>query len=167
MTMNRRSLRAFLMTITVLCGVAGTAGAQQLDSSALTGAVGLRLPHVVEVDHSIRPSAPVVAAPNLSSASRPKILPALYVSLAALQAFDASSTLKGLGQGAVEGNALVAGVASRPAAWIAVKSATTVSTILLTERLWKRNRTAAIILMAALNGGYAAVAISNHRTIGR
>lgn len=157
MTISRRSSNAAIVTVAAVLGAASLAGAQQLDTPAAASSVGVHLPRGIEVGDPVRVVAP----------SRPAVLPPLYVSVAMLQAFDASSTLRGLRHGAVEGNALVSGIASRPATWLVVKSAATASTILVTERLWKRNRGAAILLMAAVNGGYAVLAVHNHRTMRR
>jgi hypothetical protein len=55
------------------------------------------------------------------------------------------------------------GVADRPAVALAVKVGATAATIYLTERLWRRNRAASIVLMAVLNGTYAAIVAHNYR----
>jgi hypothetical protein len=105
-------------------------------------------------------------APTLSiapSMKRPPALPALYVSFATLQMLDAASTFRALGQGATEANPALGGIASNKGAMLGVKVGVTAGTIFLTEKLWKKNRVAAIGLMAVLNGAYAAIVAHNYR----
>ena len=102
---------------------------------------------------------------EFGSAKRPSALPALYVSLAALQAFDAYSTSRGLGRGAGEANPLVKGVAGSPVTFWAVKAATTAGTILMAERLWKTNKAKAIAVMVLSNGVMAFVGAHNARVL--
>src|SRR5437667_5340415 len=49
-------------------------------------------------------------AVHIGSASRGAVLPALYISLAGLQAYDAYSTVTGVRRGAVEANGLMKNV---------------------------------------------------------
>ena len=102
-------------------------------------------------------SARVAAVPE----TRPSILPALYVSLAGLQAYDIYSTRAGLARGGAELNPVVAPFAGDTGGMIALKALSTGTTIMLAERLWHRNRTAAILTMVAANGVMAAVAANN------
>ena len=99
--------------------------------------------------------------------SRPKLLPALYVSYAALQAFDVWSTKQALSLGAREANPLMQGVVGNTGAMVAMKAAVAVGTIVAAERLWKTNKTAAIAVMVASNSVAAIVAARNARTIGQ
>ena len=62
----------------------------------------------------------------------------------------------------METNPLLSGFAHKPAALVAVKAAASVGTIYLAERLWKRNRVAAIAMMVAFNGAYALIAAHNY-----
>jgi hypothetical protein len=90
------------------------------------------------------------------------LLPALYVSLAGLNAFDAYSTSVGLSRGAREANPLMQSVAGNPAALWAVKGGATDASIFVAERLWKSNRRAqAIAVMVVTNGMMAVVAARN------
>lgn len=112
------------------------------------------------------PSAGEAVAPltltQIRADSRPAVLPALYVSLAALQGYDAYSTLKVLKQGGVEANPMMRGVSGNPAAFIAIKGAVTFASIYTAERLWRDDhRVAAIVLMAATTGTMAAIAAHN------
>ena len=46
---------------------------------------------------------------------------------------------------------------------MAIKAASTAGTVFFVERLWKQNKVAAVVVMAAINGGTAAVAMNNAR----
>jgi hypothetical protein len=97
--------------------------------------------------------------------SRPKTLPALYASYAALQAFDVYSTNQALARGAKEANPLMQGVVGNTGAFVAVKATVAVATIVAAERLWKTNKAAAIGIMVASNGVAAVVAARNARVL--
>ena len=112
------------------------------------------LPGVAEV-------APPATFPSLHG--RPSPLVPLYLSFAALQVADVASTHQALKAGGREANPVVKGFAGNEAAMVAVKAGATAGTILLTERLWKKNRPAAVILMLGLNGAYAAIVAHNYR----
>lgn len=94
-------------------------------------------------------------------ASRPRVLPALYVSLAALQAFDAYSTAQGLSRGAQESNPLMQQVAGNTAGFWTLKAATAIVPMILAERMWRHNKVGAITLMIVANGVAAAVGANN------
>jgi len=99
---------------------------------------------------------------HIPKPSRGAVLPGLYVSLAALQAYDGYSTMTGLQRGAVEANGVMKNVAGNPAALWAVKAGVTTTSIVVAERLWKQNRRgAAIATMIATNGLMAVVAARN------
>jgi hypothetical protein len=98
---------------------------------------------------------------EVTSDERPKVLPVLYVSLAALQSYDVYSTTHGIARGAQEANSAMRGVVSNKAAFLAVKAGTTAVSILIAERMWKRNRVGAIVSMAVVNGIMASVAAHN------
>ena len=103
-------------------------------------------------------------------AKRPAVLPVFYATLGAVSAWDMYSTSAALKAGAVEGNPIVAPVASNTGGMLGLKLATAGTTIFFAERLWRKNRVAAIVMMAAINGATAAVAvrnIGNARTAGR
>jgi hypothetical protein len=96
---------------------------------------------------------------------RPIALSALYGTYGALQALDVMSTRRALSAGAREGNPLMK--SGSMGAMIAVKAAAGVSTIYFTEKLWKKNRVGAVIVMAALNGASAAIVAHNQRNARR
>jgi hypothetical protein len=111
---------------------------------------------------------PALPAADVPQPSRGPVLPLLYVSFAALNAYDGSSTLTALKLGAVEGNPVMAGVAARPAALWAVKAGVTTASVVVAERLWRQHhRTAAIVMMVVSNGMMAAVAARNASVIRR
>src|SRR5712692_6079024 len=69
-----------------------------------------------DVDWSLRPV-------QIGPTKRPGVLPALYVSLAALQVFDAYSTSEGLARGAREANPVMQAIVGNPALFWSVKAA--------------------------------------------
>jgi hypothetical protein len=93
------------------------------------------------------------------------VLPALYASYAALQAFDVYSTRQALARGAREANPLMQGVVGNTGAFMAVKAGVAAATIVAAERLWKGNKAAAIAVMVASNSVAAVVAARNARTL--
>jgi hypothetical protein len=105
------------------------------------------------------------ALPKLSvpepQVKRPVLLPALYVSLGVMQAWDAHSTSAALKAGAREANPTAAPFAGNRGSMLGLKAVTTASTIFFAERMWKKNRTGAIVMMAVINGATAAVAMHN------
>jgi hypothetical protein len=166
---------AALIALSCLMTPAAASAQEQLASNTLIAPVGL-LPDTVN-RATLLPAAPPLAAAeapspfaatraaeaDFSTVRRPALLPALYAATVALQALDAHSTLKGLRSGAVEANPLMTGVAGNPTALLAVKASAAAGTIYFAEKLWKRNRVAAIVLMAAVNGVTAAVVAHNYR----
>ena len=53
-------------------------------------------------------------------------------------------------------------IVNSPPAFIAVKVAATAGAILAGERMWKKNRVAAVIFVAAANGAVAAIVARNY-----
>jgi len=108
------------------------------------------------------PMLPVVAAyqPHVA---RPAVLPALYATLGAMQVWDMASTAAALKAGAHEANPAAAPFATNRGAMLGLKAATTASTILFAERAWKKNKAAAVVMMVAVNGAMASVAVHNMR----
>ena len=99
-------------------------------------------------------------------ADRGSVLPAMYVSLVGLQAYDGYSTSRGLRDGASEANAALGPLANHPAALWALKGGTAFVSIYAAERLWRRDhRGQAIALMVVSNAIMAAVAASNASTL--
>lgn len=94
---------------------------------------------------------------------RPAVLPALYVTLGLMQAWDLASTSAALKAGAREANPAAAPFANNKGSMLGLKAVTTASTIFFAERAWKKNKVAAVVMMVAINGGMAAVAMNNMR----
>ena len=99
----------------------------------------------------------------LPARAEDRILPALYVSTAVVQALDAHSTLVAIQGGGAETNPLMAGLANHPVALVATKATVGCATILLARKLARRNRTAAILTLVAVNAAVAVVAARNYR----
>ena len=97
------------------------------------------------------------------SPSRPAALPALYISFAVLQGLDAHSTLTAVSAGGREVNPAVRDLVNQPASFVGAKIAATAGTLYLTERLWKKHRTAAVVLMVAVNTAYGVIVAHNYR----
>jgi hypothetical protein len=94
------------------------------------------------------------------------VLPALYVSFAGVQVYDAYTTMNGTTHGAAEANPLMTGAAGNTATLWAVKGATAFTSIYFAERLWKQHRRGeAIAVMLVSNGIMAAVAARNASVI--
>jgi hypothetical protein len=74
------------------------------------------------------PVAPIGPTRSLQP-RRSMVLPALYVSLSALQAYDVYSTLTAVRSGAVEANPFMKGVVGNPTAFVALKAGVTGASI--------------------------------------
>ena len=139
-----------VIALSCVCVMSGTAGAQDPVD-----------PPVLNVKMTAPPSGTWQAGPVIP-AMRGPVLPALYVSLLGLQAYDGYSTTRGLKNGAVESNVILGALASHPAALWAAKGGTALVSIYVAERLWRgHHRGQAIALMVVSNGIMAAVAASN------
>jgi len=106
------------------------------------------------------------AARSLTPAAeprRPSLLVPLYITFGALQAMDAHSTMQALGHGAREQNPIVEPFGRNGAALFAIKSATTVGTIVLAEKLRQRHPVKAMVMMTVVNVAYAAIVAANYR----
>jgi hypothetical protein len=134
----------------------------------LTGLVAASTPAFAQDE--VRSDSKEEGAPriqiNIPQATRPSALPAMYVSLAGLQAYDGYSTLRGVRAGATEANPLVGGLAGQPAAFWTVKALSTVTTIYFAEQLWRQHkRGQAIVTMVAANAVMGAVAAHNNAVL--
>ena len=151
-----------LTALSLLCLASGVpAAAADNDAAAPVSVVGLAAaaaavtPLTMDVDLSR-------LSTRTSRPGRGSLLPALYVSLSALNALDAHTTTTGVGRGALEANPLMRGVAGNPAATWAVKGGVTAASILVAERLWRQKRRAsAVAVMIISNGMMAAVVARN------
>lgn len=94
---------------------------------------------------------------------RPRPLTSLYVSFAALQGLNAHSALPSVRGTADEMNPVVATYGTTPVKMLAIKAATTAGTIYLCEKLWRKNRAAALVVMIGLNSALAVATAHNYR----
>jgi len=94
---------------------------------------------------------------------RPALLIPLYASNFALQGLDLWTTKRALDAGNRETNPFFkdASIGAMTGAKIAASAAT----VLIAEKLWKRNRMAAVGLMLATNVGLSAVVANNYRVM--
>jgi hypothetical protein len=97
---------------------------------------------------------------------RPPVLVPLYLSLAALHVADTVATVQAVREhDAREMNPAMRPFAGDHAALLLIKSASMAGTVFAVEKLWKRNRAAAIITMIGINAAYAAVVSNNLRAV--
>ena len=148
--------RIAAVTLMLLAGSATAAMASEGDAKSLT-------PIATAIANAAKTTD--AASTNLWSIAqaprRPGALAALYGTYGTLQALDVVTTRRAIAAGAREGNPLMKN--GNMAAMIAVKAAAGASTIYFAERMWKKNRVGAVIVMAALNGATAAVVAHNQR----
>jgi len=105
--------------------------------------------------------APAVTSIYYPKTKRPALLPAMYATLGLVQAWDLHSTMTALKAGAREANPVAAPFAGKTGSLVALKAATTAGTIFFAERMWRKNRVGAFVLMGVINGATAAVALHN------
>jgi hypothetical protein len=122
-----------------------------------------RLARERRLDVAQRVALTMPVAEFVPPTKRPAILPALYASLGVMQAWDAYSTSAALKAGAKEANPTAAPFAGNAGSMLGLKAATTAGTIFFAERLWKKNKVGAIVMMVAMNGATAAVSMHNMR----
>lgn len=99
------------------------------------------------------------------AAKRPAALTGLYVGLAGLQVYDAVSTMRGLSLGAREANPIMQGAVHNSAMFWSIKAAATAVPMVLAEKMWKKNRVGAVVMMAVANSVAAVVASNNARVL--
>ena len=115
---------------------------------------------------NLPPVAPLPTTPaRVHQPSRPRLLVPLYTSHIALQALDVYTTTRGLRGGATEANPVMKDIARQPAALVAMKAATSAAVVFGTEKLWKKNRAAAVLVMIGVNVGMAVVVSNNYRVM--
>ena len=148
--MTTKHIVAIAALVGLSLTVAGTAHAAEKEEMTLTNAGGVLVP-----------MAPMsVYAPT---SERPAILPALYAALGAVQVWDVYSTRAALAAGAREANATAAPFTKSSGPMLGLKAATTAGTIFFAERMWKKNKVGAIVMLIAVNGATAAVSMQNMR----
>ena len=142
----------FALVATLVLGITTPVMAQNLQSVELPA----QLLEVPFVDHHLSQSDPP---------SRPPALIPMYVSFGLLQLIDAHSTTRALKGGAVESNPLMKDVVGNRASLFAVKAGGTAVAIYAAERLWPRNRVAAVGFMIAANAGISWVVQHNYQVV--
>jgi hypothetical protein len=99
-------------------------------------------------------------------ATRPLVLPALYVMQGALQALDVRSTFTAISLGAHEANPAMQPFARNAGAMLAVKAGVAAGTIWMSEKMWRNgNRAGAIVSMVVANSISAVVVAHNYRLV--
>jgi hypothetical protein len=169
-------LAALLLTVASVAHVAAApVSAQELvgSSTVLALTASDRPSTILPLFPATHPSAALTeaaasaAAPDFSRIRRPKLLPALYAVTVLTQVLDAHSTRSALNRGAREVNPVMQGVASSGTTLLAVKMGAAVGTVLVAEKLWRRNRVAAIALLVAVNAATAGIAAHNYSVASR
>lgn len=146
------------VTLMLLAGPATAAIASEGDASLTTaGPLAAAVANAAKMNE--------VSSVNVWSVAqmprRPLALSALYGTYGTLQALDVVTTRRAMAAGARERNPLMNN--GSIGTMIAVKAAAGASTIYFAERMWKKNRVGAVIVMAALNGATAAIVAHNQR----
>ena len=101
------------------------------------------------------------ASAQIEPPKRPALLIPLYMSQVALQGADLHSTFRALDQGHNEANPFFRdGNRSR---MIGAKIAVTTIPILLAEKLWKKNRVAAVAVMVTTNVALSLAVANNYQ----
>ena len=100
--------------------------------------------------------------PGPPALTRPSSLTPLYVTFAALQAADLVTTIKALQNPTLrEANPLVRPFAGNVPAMVILKGTSTAVTVFAVERLWRRNRAAAVATMVGINAAYGIIVSRN------
>jgi uncharacterized protein DUF5658 len=176
-TISRR-MSPLLIAASVLLGSAAvrTQAAQELVARTATVQVGAaravegvaQEPHVAAAtaDSAIQPTvqapAATTAIPTATRRSSNGLFASLYIGFAATQVLDVHSTLRALDAGHSEANPMMRWATSRPAAFVALKSATTAGTLFVAERLRRHHPKSALLMMAAIDSAYAVVVANNY-----
>ena len=127
---------------------------------APTSLVAIRL----AIEPQVPRSPSVFAVAPIEEPARPAALMPLYGSLVALQGLDIHSTRRAVGSGAgQEANPAMEPIVRNSAAFIAVKAGATVGVIWASEKMWKKNRKAAVIFASVVNVAMAAIVANNYR----
>jgi len=156
-------MRILLACVVLSISAAGTASAQGVDASRLfipdaTLALGYTQSPLLArakgetIDEAER---------SVFDLGRPPLMVPMYVSLLALQGADAALTVRGIDLGLRERNPLMrSGVGMT-----VTKVLGTATVILVTEKMWHRNRLAAIATIVAANVVSGAVVWHNARLV--
>ena len=150
-----RRIAMLTLTIFLTGALHASAAGQDQDTSGTAPIAGA-------IARAAKNSEPTTLWTLSQTSRRPGLLPVLYGTYAGLQVMDIVSTQKAIAAGAREANPLMqkGGMATT----IAMKAASSVGTVYVAEKMWKKHRVGAIVLMAAMNGVSAAVVAHNNRT---
>ena len=97
---------------------------------------------------------------------RPPALVPLYVSLIALQVTDGITTYQATTHhGARELNPAMRLFAGNKMSLFLIKASSTAGTMFAVEKLWKKNRVAAVLTMIGVNAAYSLVVANNLRAL--
>jgi hypothetical protein len=97
---------------------------------------------------------------------RPPALVPLYFSLIALQVADGVTTFQAVNRhDAHEINPVMRPFATNETALFLVKASSTAGTLFAVEKLWKKNRVAAVLTMIGVNVAYSLVVANNLRAL--
>jgi hypothetical protein len=111
---------------------------------------------------AVQARAADAVSPPAGPAKRPAALVPLYVGFTALQVLDAHSTMTAVTTGANEVNPMMRDAAGNPTTMLALKAAATTGVVILSEKLWRHNRAAAVLTMIGLDSAYAVIAAHNY-----
>ena len=162
MLANLPSARGAVFTFAMaICLSALPAGAQTLpdlipSSASIIETVPLFAPTAVDGSWSTVPF-------DASDSRSPYALTLLQISFLGLQAMDVVSTVRAVNAGHTEGNPLMRGLSSSPLAITGVKAGAAASTLLLARHVSRKNRTAGVVLLAAVNTALSIVVVRNLR----
>jgi hypothetical protein len=148
-----RSYRSRSLCVVVACAIALAVG----------WAAPAAAQHAVPTESPGIANASVVALLSTSEPLAPFEPPLMDTSAAALQALDLHSTMRGVAEGGAEANPAMKPLVGQPAAFMVAKVAATAATVYVSERLWRRSRVGALVLMLSVNGAYAAIVAKNYR----
>lgn len=166
---------AFAMCVSVLVveaeaqGAGAPTGAVTVDAEESVRVVPAALPVGASTQTRsealpLAPAAPVSAA-IARAPRRPGALVPLYLSFGTLQALDMHATSHAIGRGAVEANPVMKGVVGNTAGMLAVKAGGTAAVILVSEKMWRKNKPAAVVFMLATNAALSWVVQHNYRAM--
>jgi len=163
MVLPRSSMRILLACAGLILGTAGIAHAQSVDASRLFMPDATLALGYTQSPPLARTMGETVnqAAQSDFGMSRPPLLAPLYVSLVGLQGADAALTVKGLNLGLHERNPLM----RNGVAMTVTKVLGSATIVLMTEKMWRRNRLAAIATIVAANMVSGAVVWHNARLV--
>jgi hypothetical protein len=161
MTTNIRSLTLALMLSLATTPAAFASDRTDDGANARTAAASTLAPSRAPIVWHAVPAERLTAP----ATERPAALMPLYVSAGVLQAMDLYTTSRGMKGGAHETNALIR--KGNSGTTMALKAATTAAGIVLAEKLWKKNKAAAILSMVAANAITSYAVVNNYRVIGQ